>query len=92
MPTDVALGVQELQPLLLPAMPQSDEPEPMTRLYPSIPKLIPIPTGNEISIPNLRDDENKQALSSEHPGLLRRWQGSVLRDPLRRFPLRLPRP
>lgn len=92
MPTDVALGVQEFQPLLLSSLPESDEPEPMTRLQPSMPKLIPIPTGNEISIPNLRDDENKQASSPEHPGLLRRWQGSYLRDPLRRFPLRLPRP
>lgn len=88
MPAAVAPGAPEFQPLLLPSIPESDEPEPVTRLYPPIPKLTPIPTGHEISIPNLRDADDQEAVSPEHPGLLRRWQGSSLR----RFQLRLPRP
>ncbi len=92
MPAAVAPGTPEFQPLLLLSIPESDEPAPTTRLYPPIPKLTPIPTGHEISIPNLRDADDQEAVSPEHPGLLRRWQGSYLRDPFRRFPLRLPRP
>lgn len=92
LPAAVAPGAPEFQPLLLPSILESDEPEPMTRLYPPNPKLTPIPTGHEISIPNLRDADDQKAVSPEQPGLLWRWQGSYLRDPLRRFPLRLPRP
>lgn len=92
MPVPAASSVPEPQPLLLPSLPQSELPEPMTRLYPPIPKLTPIPTGHEVSIPLPREGGEETVSEPEPPERWRLWQGSYLRDPLRKFPLRLPRP
>lgn len=92
MPAPSAPSLPEPQPLLLPSLPQAELSEPMTRLYPPTPKLIPIPTGHEVSIPMIGDQKDESVSEPEPSGLRRRWQGSYLRDPLRRFPLRLPRP
>lgn len=72
--------------------PMRDVPDPMTPLPGYGEPFTPIPSGPVVDLPLIRRDGDGDGGTCDDAPPLQIWRGGYLRDPLRKFPVRLPNP
>lgn len=72
--------------------PMRDLPDPMTPLPGYGEPFTPIPSGPVVDLPLIRRDGDGDGGTCDDAPPLQIWRGGYLKDPLRKFPIRLPNP